>query len=192
MSERLYQFRFDEEGELAAPRNVTPKEFSGLTFPHRRKLDVLPRISEVGRFVREVTESVQVVTPTIAGQYLLEQVFTPFEQFDQEETWVLLLNTKHWITHDVMVYRGTVNSAIIRAAEIFKPAVRVNAQVIIMAHNHPSGSPDPSPEDIQVTQHLEQVGRQLEIELLDHIIVGKDCWVSLRDKGLGFVYNRSI
>lgn len=192
MAERLYQFQFDAEGEPATPQNVTPKEFAGLAFPSRSKSDVLPRINETGRFVREVKESVQVISPTIAGQYLLERVFTPFEQFDQEETWVLLLNTKHWITHDVMIYRGTINSAIIRAAEIFKPAVRVNAQVIIMAHNHPSGSPDPSPEDIQITQHLEQVGRQLEIELLDHIIVGKDCWVSLRDKGLGFVYNRSI
>lgn len=190
MGERLYQFRFDETGELAAPRNVTPKEFAGLAFPGRRKPDVLPRISEAGRFVREVKESVQVIAPTIAGQYLLERVFTPFEQFDQEETWVLLLNTKHWITHEVMVYRGTVNSAIIRAAEIFKPAVRVNAQVIIMAHNHPSGTSDPSPEDLAVTKHLEQVGRHLEIQLLDHIVVGKDCWVSLRDKGLGFVYER--
>lgn len=186
MAERLYQFRFDEKGKLTDPRNVTPKEFAGLAFPNRRQSDVLPRISEAGRFVREVKESVQVITPTIAGQYLLDRVFTPFEQFDQEETWVLLLNTKHWITYEVMIYRGTINSAIIRAAEIFKPAVRMNAQVIIMAHNHPSSDPTPSPEDIQVTRHLEQVGRQLEIQLLDHIVVGKDCWVSLKDKGLGF------
>lgn len=191
MAERLYQFRFDEEGELTTPRNVTPKEFPGLIFPNRRKPNVLPRISEAGRFVREVKESVQVISSTIAGQYLLERVFTPFEQFDQEETWVLLLNTKHWITHEVMIYRGTVNSAIIRAAEIFKPAVRVNSQAIIMAHNHPSGTADPSPEDIQVTRHLEQVGRHLEISLLDHIIVGKDCWVSLKDEGLGFMDDRS-
>lgn len=191
MAERLYQFRFDEKGELAAPQNVTPKEFTGLVYSNRRKPDALPRISEAGRFVREAKESVQIITPTIAGQYLLERVFTPFEQFDQEETWVLLLNTKHWITHDVMIYRGTVNSAIIRAAEIFKPAVRVNAQVIIMAHNHPSGDPTPSPEDVAVTRQLEQVGRHLEIQLLDHFVVGKDCWVSLKDKGLGFEYDQS-
>jgi DNA repair protein RadC len=190
MPERLYQFRFNEEGKLAAPQNVTPKEFAGLAIPGNRKLDVLPRLSEAGRLIREVKESVQVIAPTIAGQYLLEQVFTPFEQFDQEETWVLLLNTKHWITHEVMVYRGTLNSAIIRPAEIFKPAVRVNAQVIIMAHNHPSGDPTPSPEDEQVTRQLEQVGQYLDTELLDHIVVGKDCWVSLRDKGLGFESER--
>src|SRR6185503_8244501 len=142
---RLYQFRFDDAGEPAAPQNVTPKEFAGLACPTQRKPDILPRISEAGRLVREVKESVQVIAPTIAGQYLLERVFTPFEQFDQEETWVLLLNTKHWITHEVMVYRGTVNSALIRAAEIFKPAVRVNSSSIIIAHNHSSGTPDPSP-----------------------------------------------
>jgi DNA repair protein RadC len=186
MPERLYQFQFDDAGEPAAPQNVTPTEFTGLAVPTQRKPDVLPRISEAGRLVREVKESVQVIAPTVAGQYLLERVFTPFEQFDQEETWVLLLNTKHWITHEVMVYRGTLNSAIIRPAEIFKPAVRVNAQVIIMAHNHPSGDPTPSPEDVQVTRQLEEVGRYLDTELLDHIVVGKERWISLRDKGLGF------
>jgi DNA repair protein RadC len=65
----------------------------------------------------------------------------------------------------------------------------VNAQAIILAHNHPSNTLDPSPEDIEVTRQLEQVGRQLDINLLDHIIVGKDRWVSLRDKGLGFVFD---
>src|SRR5688572_2996185 len=98
MAERLYQFGFDEGGELAAPRNVTPKEFAGLSFPERSKTYVPPRINnDVGRFVREVKESVQVIGPEVAGRYLLERVFTPFDQFDQEETWVLLLNTKHWI-----------------------------------------------------------------------------------------------
>lgn len=186
MTERLYQFRFDEDGKLAVPRNVTPKEFAGLVFPDGRKLDAQSRISETQRFVREVKESVQIIAPNIAGQYLVERVFVPFEQFDQEETWVLLLNTKNWITHDVMVYRGTVNSAIIRPAEIYKPAVRVNATAVIMAHNHPSGDATPSPEDIAVTRTIEQAGLQLGIDLLDHIVVGKDRWVSLRDKGLGF------
>ena len=192
MTERLYQFRFNEVGELTSPQNVTPKEFAGLVFPRRAKTDVLPRISEAGRFVREVKESVQVITPAIAGQYLLERVYTPFDQFDQEETWVLLLNTKNWITHEVMVYRGTVNSAVIRPAEIYKPAVRVNAPAIIMAHNHPSTDPSPSPEDIEVTRTLEQAGAQLGIELLDHIVVRLNRWVSLRDKGVGFVSDLSM
>jgi DNA repair protein RadC len=187
MVERLYQYRFNEAGEPAVPQNVTPKEFAGLAFPYRTKTDVLPRISEAGRFVREVKESVQVIAPNIAGQYLLERVFTPFDQFDQEETWVLLLNTKNWITHEVMVYRGTVNSAIIRPAEIYKPAVRVNASAIIMAHNHPSTDPTPSPEDIAVTRLIEQAGLQLGIDFLDHIVVGLNRWVSLRDQRTGFV-----
>ena len=186
MAERLYQLGFDEEGGLTAPQNVTPKEFAGLAFPNRRNPDVPPRISEVGRFVREVKESVRVIAPTIAGQYLLERVFTSFEQFDQEETWVLLLNTKYWITHEVMVYRGMVNSAIIRPAEIYKPAVRVNAPAIIMAHNHPSTDSTPSPEDLEVTRTTEQAGSQLRIQLLDHIVVGLNRWVSIRDQEQGF------
>ena len=149
MAERLYQFRFDEEGELTSPQNVTPKEFAGLVFPRRTKTDVLPRISEAGRFVREVKDEVFVISPQAAADYLLDKIYTPFDQFDQEETWVLLLNTKNKITHEAMVYRGTINAAYVRIAEIFKEAIRVNADGIIFSHCHPSGNPDPSPEDLR-------------------------------------------
>ena len=85
-----------------------------------------------------------------------------------------------------MVYRGTVNQAIIRPVEIFKPAAQTNATAIVMAHNHPSGLPDPSPEDVQVTMQVREIATLLEMQLEDHIEVGKDTWVSLRNRGLGF------
>ena len=86
-----------------------------------------------------------------------------------------------------MIYRGTVNSVIIRPAELFKEAVRHNSTAIILAHNHPTGNPEPSPEDIVFTQTAFRNAKLLEIDLLDHIIIGQDSWVSLKDRELGFV-----
>ena len=140
-----------------------------------------------GRFVRAVREEVIVRSPLEAAQHLLHHVYTPpFEAYDQEELWVLCLNTKHRITHEVMVYRGTVNSIYIRPAELFKEAVRVNAPALLLSHVHPSGNADPSPEDIRVTEESVQAGKLLGIDVLDHIIVAREGWVSLKEKGLGF------
>lgn len=183
MPERLHQFRFDEQFQPNTPQGVTPSRFSGLQFPTRRQQQEL---AEMGRFVREVKDEVFVLSPQTAACYLLEKIYTPFDQFDQEETWVLLLDTKHRITHEAMVYRGTVNSVVIRPVEIFKAAAQVNALAIMLSHNHPSGDPSPSPEDVAVSRSLYQAGQILGVELLDHIVVGRDCWISLKERGLGF------
>jgi DNA repair protein RadC len=99
----------------------------------------------------------------------------------------LLLNRKNRITHEAMIYRGTVDAIQVRTAELFKEAVRVNAPVLLLSHCHPSGEPTPSPEDIHLTQVAHQAARLLDIELLDHIVVGRDLWVSMKEQGLGFV-----
>ena len=183
-SERLFQEQFDEYFAPLRVQEVTPAGFKGLgAYPRREEvlLAAAPN-PELGRFVREVREAVVIDSPQTAAQYLLEKVFTPFEQFDQEEIHVLLLNNKNQITHVVMVYRGTVNQALIRSAELFKEAVRVNAVSIILAHNHPSGDPTPSPQDTQVSSVAHEVAKLLDITLLDHIIVGQDRWVSLKER----------
>ena len=110
----------------------------------------------------------------------------PFDQFSQEEMWVLLLNSRTRITHEVMVYRGTVNSALVRVPELFKEAIKVNAPGLILSHCHPSSDPEPSPEDAMITRQARLAAELLDIDLLDHIVVGKDAWVSLRQRGLGF------
>jgi DNA repair protein RadC len=138
------------------------------------------------RFTYEVKDDIQVRSPDMAGAYLLSNVFTPFDAFDQEEVWLLILNNKNKITHQSMIYRGTVNSANIRVAELYKPAVRLNAPSIIMSHIHPSGDSTPSPEDLTVTQMAYQAGKLLQVELLDHLIVGRDHWLSLKSQGMGF------
>ena len=92
----------------------------------------------IGRFIRQVREEVVIRSPQDAAQHLMTSVFTPFEAFDQEELWCLLLNTKNRITHETMVYRGTVNTVYIRPAELFKEAVKANAPALLLSHVHPA------------------------------------------------------
>jgi len=138
------------------------------------------------RFTYALIEQVTVRSPADVGQYLLTQVYTPFDVFQQEEAWVLLLNHKYQITHQSMIYRGTLNMLHMRIPEIFKPAVHFNAAALVLSHVHPSGNPTPSPEDIAVTQTIRAAGQLLQVEVIDHVIVGRNQWWSLRDHQQGF------
>jgi DNA repair protein RadC len=97
-----------------------------------------------------------------------------------------MLNTKSMVLGIADVYKGSVNSSQIRVAEVFRPALQRNAPSIIIAHNHPSGSASPSPDDIAVTRVLVQAGKLLNIDVLDHLVIGHGVWESLKEKGLGF------
>lgn len=100
---------------------------------------------------------------------------------------VLLLDTRNRVIGEpVDLYHGSLNTSLIRIAEVFRPAIRANAAAILIAHNHPSGSPDPSPEDVAITRAIVQAGQLLDVECLDHLIVGGGGFVSLKSKGLGF------
>ena len=105
---------------------------------------------------------------------------------EQEHLRVLLLDTRNRLIRMVDVYRGSLNTSIIRVGEAFRDAVRVNAASIIVVHNHPSGDPTPSSEDVNVTRALVEAGRLLDIEVLDHLVIGKNSYISLKAKGLGF------
>ncbi|MBE7553671.1 MAG: DNA repair protein RadC [Anaerolineales bacterium] len=107
---------------------------------------------------------------------------------DQEEVWIANLDTKNRVLHLSKPYRGNVNSSVVRAGEILRDAIRFNATAIIMAHNHPSGDPTPSPEDVQVTRSLREAARLMDIDLLDHLILSPNinAYVSLKERGLGF------
>ncbi len=106
---------------------------------------------------------------------------------DKEHLKVVLLNTKGLVMGKSLIYVGNVNSSMIRAAEVFRPAVRENQPSIIVAHNHPSGDPTPSPEDAAVTRQLVEAGKLLNIDLLDHVVIGSGGrFASLKERGLGF------
>ncbi len=107
-------------------------------------------------------------------------------RLEREELWVVLLNTKNVVLRVVPVYRGNVSASLVRVGELFQDAVRLGASGVILAHNHPSGDPTPSPDDLHLTAEALAAGRLLDIELLDHVVVGHDAWVSLRDRGVAF------
>lgn len=106
---------------------------------------------------------------------------------EQEHMRVMLLDTKHRVLRTPTVYKGSLNTSIIRVAEIFRDAIRENCAAIILAHNHPSGDPSPSPEDVAVTQEIVRAGKLLDINVLDHIIIGgQQRFLSLRERGVNF------
>lgn len=105
---------------------------------------------------------------------------------DQEQLRVLLLDTKNRVIRTATVYQGSVNSAQVRVAELFRDAVRANAPSIILVHNHPSGDPEPSRADAQITREAARVGDLLGVEVIDHIVIGDRQFRSLRREGMGF------
>ncbi len=94
---------------------------------------------------------------------------------------VLLLDAKSQLVEKVSLYQGTANSSVLRAAEVFRLAIIRNCPGLILCHNHPSGDPTPSPEDIEATKQLVAADRILDIELVDHLIIGHQRFVSLKE-----------
>jgi DNA repair protein RadC len=105
---------------------------------------------------------------------------------DQEHLRVMVLDRRNRVLKIVEVYKGSVSSSQVRVGEVFKEAVRKNASAIIVVHNHPSGDPTPSPDDVAVTRAIVQAGKLLDIDVLDHLVIGQGKWVSLKERGLGF------
>ena len=105
---------------------------------------------------------------------------------EQEHLRVILLDRRNRVLEIVEVYKGSVNSSQVRVGELFKEAVRANASAIIVVHNHPSGDPTPSPDDVAVTRAIVQAGKLLDVDVLDHMVIGQGKWVSLKERGLGF------
>jgi DNA repair protein RadC len=135
------------------------------------------RVSEPRREART-----QITSPDVVAQLTMADMgFLP-----QEQLRVLCLDTKNFVVHQQVIYQGTVNSSVVRIAEVFKPAVIRTCPAIVVVHNHPSGDVTPSDEDVRTTRLLVQAGQLLDIELLDHVIVGQNNHTSLKEEGLGF------
>jgi len=109
---------------------------------------------------------------------------TSVEEEAQEVFGVLILNTKHKIVAVHEISRGTLNGSMVHPREVFKPAVLHNAAAIICFHNHPSGDPKPSKEDVDITKRLIEAGKIMGIEILDHIIVSDEGYASLKERCL--------
>jgi len=141
------------------------------------------RIHAAIKFGRKLFEpkvqGVKVTNPGIVSDYLLAKIGNE----DKECFVVILLDTKNRVMDAITLYRGTLNASMVRVAEVFKDAITQNACSIIIAHNHPSGDVTPSPEDLEVTRKIEHAAIMLDIQLLDHLIVGRGNWKSLRNCG---------
>lgn len=121
-----------------------------------------------------------------APRDICDRLLPEMGRLEREELRVLLLNTKNVVLRQVTVYQGNVSAALVRVAELFRDAVRIHASGVIVVHNHPSGDPEPSPDDLHLTAEAIAAGRLLDIALLDHVILAADSYVSLRDRGISF------
>ena len=156
--------RFDGVGESQAARIKAALELG------RRLLLAAPE------------EQAQIHSPAdVANLLMLEMGL-----LEREQLRTVMLDTKNRVQRIVTVYSGSLNTAVVRVGELFREPVRANSASIIVVHNHPSGDPTPSPEDVRVTEKIVDAGQLLNIEVLDHLIVTRSRFVSLKERGLGF------
>ena len=150
----------------------------------RSNLNLLGELAvryEVERQPERSTEDLPVISCPEDVRRLLGPEMAPLAQ---EQLRVLLLNTKSDVVGQRVIYQGNISSAIVRPAEVLRPAVIEAVPSVIVAHNHPSADPAPSPEDVAITRKLKQAAELLDIELLDHVIIGGERFVSLKERGL--------
>jgi DNA repair protein RadC len=114
----------------------------------------------------------------------VHEVFRFLEDEPREEVWIALLDVKNRLIVKQRLHTGTLDASVVGTRDVFREALRVNAASIVMVHNHPSGDPTPSAEDIELTKRLKAAGKHIEVELLDHVIIGGDSFASLHRLGL--------
>ncbi len=139
---------------------------------------------ELGRrlLVEAPRERPTITTPEDAANLVLADM----GWLEHEELRVMLLDTRNRVQRVLTLYQGNVNTTVVRIGEIFRAAVRDNSSGLILVHNHPSGDPSPSPEDVRITAKVVEAGALLGIQVLDHLVIGRNRFVSLKEQGLGF------
>lgn len=130
------------------------------------------------RLLTPGAERPTIATAEDAARFVADMAF-----LQQEHVRVILLDTGRRVIAAPTVYVGTIKTSAVRVAEIFREAISRNSAAIVLAHNHPSGDPTPSPEDVELTHTLANAGRLLDITLVDHVIIGRERCVSLREQG---------
>lgn len=148
------------------------------------KVTQLKAALELGRRLMTVSpqDRPQVRSPAEAADLLM----TEMSLLEQEQLRTILLDTRNTVLGVPLVYQGSLNTAVVRVGELFRHAIRANAAAIIVAHNHPSGDPAPSPDDVRVTRAVVEAGKLLNIDVLDHLVIGHQRFVSMKERGLGF------
>jgi DNA repair protein RadC len=169
-------------GTIRQLNQAHPNEIMQVTGAHTA-LRIKAALALGRRLLQPEEERPAVHSPSDAAQILMPILV----HRDQEYMVVMVLDTRNRVIATHEAYHGSLNSASVRVGELFKPAIEQNGAAIIVAHCHPSGDPAPSPEDVAITRSIVQAGKLLDINCLDHMIIGNGGrWVSLKEKGLGF------
>lgn len=159
--------------DLCAEHGVGPAKATQL----KAALELGPRL-----LVESPDARPQITSPADAANLVLLEM----SLLEKEEVRVITLDTRNRVLNISTVYVGSLNTSVVRVSELFREAVNKNAAAVIVVHNHPSGDPTPSPEDVNLTEMLVQGGQILDVEVLDHLIIGQGRFVSLKERGLGF------
>jgi DNA repair protein RadC len=159
--------------QLTAERGLGPAKASQILAALELGRRLMAESPEERWQIRAPSDAAHILMPVIGHQ-------------EQEHFVVLYLDTRNRVTDRETLYKGSLNTSLVRTAEVFRGAVRRNCAAVIVAHNHPSGDPNPSPEDVALTRRLVDAGKLLEIAVLDHLIIGENRYVSLRERALGF------
>lgn len=169
-------------------------QFGGLSGLHRASFAELCQVEGVGpakaaqiKAAIELGRRLSTLSPderpTIASpDDVADRVQYAMMALEQEELWVLLLDSRNRLINTEHLYRGSLNASTVRPAEVFKAGIRHNAGGLIVVHNHPSGDPSPSPEDINLTRCLIEAGEMLELPILDHIVIGLNRYESIKSR----------
>jgi DNA repair protein RadC len=175
--------------------NQLIQEFGGLRGLHEARFDELCSIKGVGRakaaqIKAAIALGYRMSLESLGEKYIISKpadvqklMAHNLASKDQEELWVLALSTRNQVLKNQMLYVGTVNHSSVRLAEIFEVPMRCHASALIVVHNHPSGDPNPSEEDMRFTEELVKAGRLMDIGVLDHIILAREGFCSIRQEG---------
>jgi len=173
-----------EFGGLSGLSRITFDEICQLHGISKAKASQILAGIELGRRVASLDpeDRVVITSPSDLANLFMAEMST----LDREHFRVAVLSTRNQVLGIENLYSGSVNAALVRPAEVFSTAVRRNAPQIAVVHNHPSGDPTPSQDDVSITKNLVEAGRLLDVEVVDHLVVGQGRYISMREKKLGF------
>ena len=183
-SVQLAQKILDDLGGLAGIQRASFAQVCGIKGVGPAKAAQLKAAIELG--IRLKKENPDLSGAISSPEDAAELVRYEMQGLVQENLWVILLDTRNRKLAVEKVYVGSLNVTMVRVGELFRAALQRSAAAIILAHNHPSGDATPSPEDAALTRSAVEAGKLLDVEVLDHLVIGHNCYVSMKEKHLGF------
>jgi DNA repair protein RadC len=181
---QLAQRLLNKFGGLAGLQRASFLEVCGINGVGPAKAAQIKAAIELG--IRLKNENPELNGVISSPEAAAELVCYEMQPLLQENLWVILLDTRNRKIFIDKRYKGSLNVSMVRVGELFMEALKRSAAGIILAHNHPSGDPTPSPEDVALTRSVIQAGKLLDVEVIDHLVIGMNSFVSMKQKGLGF------